>query len=430
MSKIWDKTNTKLNSLVEDYTVGNDHIVDLEFMIFDIQGSLAHAKGLKSIGILTAEELTQIEGALGKLAELASAKKVEIPKEMEDSHTFIESFLTEQIGETGKKIHTGRSRNDQALTMIRLWQLDKLAQLESSLKSLITLLLEKAKAYADVPFPGYSHTQQAMLTSVGHYLAAYAESLLDDLQSLESTKAILNKNPLGSAAGFGSNLELNRMLTTAELGFDAPIVNSLYAQNTRGKLDSIYAESMAQIMLTLNKIANDFLFFTTRELNYFDVPAELTTGSSIMPQKRNLDLLEILKGKSSRVISKQLELKNIYKDGISGYNREIQFTKEILLEITDITQSSLQVIALFFEQIKPNAKNIEDSIKKDIFSADIATQMSQDQGIPFRDAYKLAMKKAGQGEFDLQEELKKKKSLGSAGNLGLELLEERLSGFI
>ncbi len=425
MSKIWDKTNTKLNSLVEDYTVGNDHIVDLEFMIFDIQASLAHAKGLKSIEILTAEELAQIEGALAKLAELAKTNKVQIPKGMEDSHTFIESYLTKQIGETGKKIHTGRSRNDQALTMIRLWQLDKLAQLKSALADLITLLLGKAKVYADVPFPGYSHTQQAMLTSVGHYLAAYAESLLDDLQGLQSTKAVLNRSPLGSAAGFGSNLKLDRELTTAELGFDAPIINSLYAQNTRGKLDSIYAESMAQIMLTLNKIANDFLFFTTRELNYFDVPAELTTGSSIMPQKRNLDLLEILKGKSSRVISKQLELKNIYKDGISGYNREIQFTKEILLEITDITQSSLQVITLFFEQIKPNRKNIEDSIKKDIFSADIATQMSQEQGIPFRDAYKLAMEKAEQGEFNLQEELKKKKSLGSAGNLGLELLEER-----
>jgi argininosuccinate lyase len=303
--------------------------------------------------------------------------------------------------------------------------LDKLVQVKSKAKTLIKTLLKKAEEFADVPFPGYSHTQQAMLTSLGHYYACYAESLLDDLENLNYTHKILNKNPLGSAAGFGSNLELDRELTTEELGFDSMIINSLYAQNTRGKLDSIFAEAMSQIMLSLNKIANDFLLFTTREFSFFDIPDHLTTGSSIMPQKRNLDLFEIMKGKSSIVISKQLELKNIYKDGISGYNREIQFTKQIILEVTDITESSLKIVDLFIKECKPNSENIQSALKKDIFSADIATQMSKEKGIPFREAYKLALKKAEEGEFDLNEELSKKKSLGSAGNLGLDLLKEK-----
>lgn len=427
MSKIWDKTGTSLNPLVEDYTVGNDHITDIEFIQFDIEASIAHAKGLEKIGILSKEETSSLLSELNNLSEEIKKNGVVIPKELEDCHTFIESKLTDKLGDIGKKIHTGRSRNDQSLTMIRLWQIDKIKQNKELLKSLIRTLLGHAKRYESIPFPGYSHTQQAMLISVGHLYASYAESLINDLEFLSYAEKMINKSPLGSGAGFGSNLALDREFTANSLGFDGLNINSLYAQNTRGKIDSIFAEALSQIMLSLTKVANDMLIFTTREFAFFSVDQSITTGSSIMPQKRNMDLLEILKGNTSLVISDQLALKNIFKDGLSGYNREIQHTKNLIINIEKITSKSIKVIELFFNSIVPNEVEISKKIQRDIFSADIATEMSESQGIPFRDAYKIALEKAEKGHFNLQDELIKKKSLGSAGNLGLDLLEDKLN---
>lgn len=427
MAKLWKKSDTESNTLVEKYTAGTDYIFDVGLLPFDIVASKVHAQGLAKIGILTAEEFSQIMSALDALTEDAKAGKVSITPEMEDCHTVIENYLVEKIGEAGKKIHTGRSRNDQVAVAMRLYMKSQLAAIRKKCVSLASEFVDAAEKYKNIPMPGYSHTQQAMLSSVGHYMLALAESLLDDADFIAATQKHLNKNPLGSAAGFGVSLPLDREFTTKELGFAATQINSLYCQNSRGKFESVYMEALAQVMLTLGKFATDIVLFTSHEFDHFAVDESLTTGSSIMPQKRNLDVCEIMRGNVSVVIANQLMIKDITKNLLSGYNRDGQLIKKPIIESTHIVTDSLEVAQLVLKGITPKEENIKSKITPGIFAADIANNLVKEKSIPFRDAYKQAMELVADNKVDLAENIASKVSLGAPGNLDIEGYRARIA---
>ncbi len=420
MSKIWKKTETiQLHPSIEKYTVGTDYILDMKILPFDIQASKAHANMLQKIGIVTDIENTQLQEGLNEILNLYHENKIHITPQDEDCHTVIEAFLIKKYGDTGKKIHTGRSRNDQVLTAVRLYSQNALHHIIKKTEQLQKKFLEKALQYKNNPFPGYTHTQQAMLSSLGHYFSAFAESLENDIHFTKNIQTLTNQNPLGSAAGYGVSFHLDREMTTKELGFEKIQVNSLYCQQSRGKFESLVLESCAQIMLTLGKYAQDMILFTSQEFTFFTANDSVVTGSSIMPQKRNLDGLEIMRGHVSSVIAKQLEIKEISKNILSGYHRDLQLLKKPLIESIDITLDSLEIALIYLENLTPNQKNIESKITKEMFLADIANDMVQNENIPFRDAYTKAFERLDEYEVDFQKNISEKKSLGSPGNLGI-----------
>lgn len=425
MSKLWKKSDTTIHPAVEKYTAGTDYLFDQEVLPFDIVGTRAHVKGLESAGVLSAGELQQTLAALDALEKDFTAGSVHISPEDEDCHTVLENYLVAKIGEVGKKVHTGRSRNDQVLTATRLYMKHHLGALKKQCVELATSFVDYADKQKDVPMPGYSHTQQGMLSSVGHYMLAHAEALLDDADFIDIVSNHMDKSPLGSAAGFGVSIPLKREMVAKELGFAKLQVNSLYAQNSRGKFESAYMEALAQVMLTLGKFANDMLLFTSQEFDYFSVDASLTTGSSIMPHKHNLDAMEILRGNVSVVIANQLMIKDIAKNLLSGYNRDGQLMKKPLIESTHIVQDSIEIAGLVLQGLSPKPDSIRAKINPGIFTADIANDMVQQQGVAFRDAYKAAADMRPE-DVDLQKNLASKVSLGGPGNLYIEGYRNRI----
>lgn len=431
MGKIWDKSKKEtLHPAVEKYTVGTDTVFDMEFLPFEIAADRAHAKTLQKAGILTAEELQKISGGLDALEKDFAGGKIGIKTSDEDCYTVIENYLTEKLGDIGKKIHTGRSRNE-VVTMVRLYMKQNLSWLKNKTLALANSYAEYAEKYKDVPMPGYSHAQQAMLSSVGHYFSAFAESLLDDAEYISSTAKYLDKSPLGSAAGFGVSIPLDREFAAKELGLSKIQVNSLYCQNSRGKFESAYMECLAQIMLTLGRFANDMLLFTSKEFDFFSADNSIVTGSSIMPQKRNLDVLEIMRGNASVVIANQLLIKDLTKNLISGYNRDGQLIKKPLVESTKIVFDSVEVTGIVLSGLAPKPDSMKEKITSGIFTADIANDLVLKKGIPFRDAYKEAALQTAKEIPDLSKNLASKVSLGAPGNLRLQKLKEKIrkSGF-
>jgi argininosuccinate lyase len=425
MSKLWKKSDQKLHPAVEKYTAGTDYLFDQELLPFDIKASRAHAKGLHKIGVLSSEEVQKLLGAFDELEKDLKAGKIAITPEDEDSHTVIENYLVEKTGETGKKIHTGRSRNDQVVTATRLYMRSHLSDLKEECVVLAEQFVDAAEKYQKVPMPGYSHTQQAMLTSLGHYFAAFAESLLDDATHIAQVSEHINNNPLGSAAGFGTSIPVDREFTAKEMGFSGVQCNTLYVQNSRGKIESRYLEALVQVMLTLGKFANDMILFTSQEFDYFAVDTSLTTGSSIMPHKHNLDVMEVLRGNVSVVIANQLMVKDIAKNLVSGYNRDGQLIKKPLFESTRIVHESLEVAGLMLAGLTPKPENMRAKIDPGIFTADIANTLVQEKGMSFRDAYREAAGAATDG-MDLEKNIASKKSIGAPGNLGLDTYRERI----
>jgi len=426
-AKLWKKTDSTLHPVVEAYTVGEDYILDKALMLYDITASKVHAEALGHINILTKDEVTQLHNALDALSTKWKAGEIEIQIEDEDCHTVIENYLVAELGDVGKKIHTGRSRNDQVLTAMRLYMMGEIDEVVALAKKLTNQFLAFAKKYEQVPLPGYTHTQQAMLSSVGHYMCSYVESLLDDIDFLLMIKKHVNKNPLGSAAGFGVSLDLDRQYTTDTLGFDSIQVNSLYCQNSKGKFESLFLEGMVQVMMTLNKFAHDMLIFTAKESDFFDIADNLVTGSSIMPQKRNLDTMEILRAYVSVVCGNQNTIQSMLKNLMSGYNRDLQLIKKPVMESVQIVKDSLEVLAVFLEGVVPNQENIEARITKELFMADVATNLVKEKGIPFRDAYKQSVTAMKDYEIDYEKNIKSKISLGAPGNLAMDSYEQRLS---
>ncbi len=424
--KLWQKNLTPLHPLVEKYTVSEDCIWDEKILLYDIEASIAHAAGLLHINVINKQEYDALANGLAKLKKEYLAGKIKLTLADEDCHTLIESYLIKQVGVAGKKIHAGRSRNDQILVALRLLMKQEARLIVELTKKLAEKFLSQAKKYQDIPLPGHTHNQQAMLSIVGHYLSAWAEQLGDDAKLTAELGKHINKNPLGSAAGLGVSFPLDRDYTGKLMGFDETQINSLYCQNTRGKFEGVFLEGLTQIMITLSKFAGDMIFFTAREVGYFSFPDNFTTGSSIMPQKKNLDALELMRAFANVVMANQEIVKNINKNTISGYSRDYQLTKKPLLESIEIVKNSLAVAELFVAHIKPNSQTIADKIAPDIFAADIANELVEKKHLPFRDAYEKALKLVGKQKIDYQKIIKNRKSLGAPGNLGLDRIAKKI----
>lgn len=417
MSKLWQKSNTpSLHPAIEKYTAGTDYIFDLELFPFDIEASKAQASMLTSIEIITEEENIRLQNALTTLLQKWENNEIQILPKDEDCHTVIENFLIETCGDAGKKIHTGRSRNDQVLVAVRLFMKSKLFVLHTKSTELANLFLEKAKQYKNIPLPGYTHTQQAMLSSVGHLFSSYHQMLEWDTKSIHRILEQIDENPLGSAAGYGVSIPLDRKKTTEELGFARLQKNSLWCQSSRGKMESFAMEGLSQIMMSLGKYASDMLFFTTQELQFFTANDSVVTGSSIMPQKRNLDGLEIVRANNSVIVAKALEVKEISKNLISGYHRDLQLIKKPLFEAFQIVFDSLEVVEIYVENLSPNQTAIEEKITKEMFLADIANDLVKTKGMAFRDAYVEAYSHLETYQIDFSKNIAEKISEGSVGN--------------
>ncbi len=426
MSKLWSKhTKNTLHPVVEKFTAGSDYIYDMHLMPFDIEASAAHAKALVSAGVLKKSECVKIEKSLKQLLVRVAAGKIKITPKDEDCHTVIEQYLVSKLGDIGKKIHTGRSRNDQVLTAIRLYMRSEFLAVRNACLSLAEVFTSRAQKYARIPMPGYSHTQQAMLSSVGHYFASFAESLLDDESLLAALSQHADKNPLGSAAGFGTAIPLNRLLTTKSLGFAAVQINSLYAQASRGKFESMALEGLSQVSATLSRFANDMILFTSQEFGYFSADDRVVTGSSIMPHKKNLDPLELVRASHAVLLGNQVMIKEISKNLLSGYNRDLQLIKKPLIESFSLTREILEVVSVVLAHLEPNEKTIRAKIHDGMFTADIANDLVMTKNLPFRDAYIEAASMATKNQ-DLSKNLTSKKTLGAPGNLSLASYTKRI----
>ncbi|NBK23769.1 MAG: argininosuccinate lyase [Spirochaetia bacterium] len=419
MSKLWQK-DYSLDSLMEEFTVGNDYILDQELVIADCLASIAHARGLHEIGILDDEELATLTQGLAEIIGLRQQNAFPITLENEDCHTAIESYLTEHYGEVGKKIHTGRSRNDQVQTALRIWMREFALKLCNSTGELCEQLLSFASEHAEVPMPGRTHMQIAMPSSVGLWAAAYAEELYDEAQHLMHLSWTLDQSPLGSAASYGVPLPLDRQFTAEQMGFTRVQNNVLYANNSRGKFEAMLLDGCEYIALTLSKLAQDLMLFTLPEFGYFSLPRELCTGSSIMPQKKNPDGLELARSRSALVSSASIRVKSIIRSLPSGYNRDFQDTKEPLLQGTKATWQLVQIFSRMVKGLSVHEDKLITACTPELYATDIVLQQVV-EGKNFRDTYKEVGLHLDQvAKLDPVATLSTRTSLGTTGNLGLD----------
>ena len=388
MKKIWDrKLGIKTNEKVENYTVGVDYLLDLELLPYDILGTIAHAKMLRKINILTPKELGVLLNGLKKIMSLYKKGQFKIDKTQEDGHTAIEAYLTEKYGDVGKKIHTGRSRNDQSLTMTRLFSKEKLFKIKKDILELIKEIEKQNKKIGKTKMPGYTHMQRAMPSSVSMWLLSFRDSLKDDLLLLDATMKIIDQNPLGSAAGYGENtLGLDRKLTTKELNFSRIQQNPIYCAVSRGKFENIILQTISNIMFDIGKISNDLLLFTTFEFDFFSLPDSFRTGSSIMPQKKNYDVLELVRGNVAIFNGYKYQIENIIKNLPSGYNRDFQLTKEPYIKGMKLAEETIEVITLVIKNLEIKKQNLEKACTKEIYATDEAYRLVKG-GMNFREAY-------------------------------------------
>lgn len=421
MPKLWQTASSKLHPLAEKYTVGNDFELDRRLLPFDIEASKAHATALLKLKVLTRTEKNKLVAGLNQILKLHQKGKFIITQADEDCHTAIENYLVKKLGPLGKKIHTCRSRNDQVLVATRLYTRKKLKIISAELIKLEKVFLQMAKKYEFLPMPGYTHTRRAMPSSVGHWAAAYLEELINDHLLLETAYKLNDQNPLGAAAGFGINMPLDRKLTTRLLKFKRTQINSLYCVNSRGSTESFILSVCAKIMMTLGRLANELIWFTTPEFNFFDLPLEFTTGSSIMPQKRNPDVFEIVRSNVNVIVALQTQVKDISKNLICGYNRDTQLTKEPLIKGMGIARRSLEIMAVVMSEIKPKKEVLMKSLTPELFAVHEANRLVK-EGMPFRDAYQYVKENLHKLKVsDPVKAIKEVTSLGGPGNLGLHL---------
>ncbi len=423
--KLWKK-DYHLNKEIEKFTVGNDYLLDQKLIKYDVIGSIAHTLMLKKIKILNDNEFKKIKKLLIEILKINKKNKFKINMEDEDVHTAVENYLTKKLGSIGKKIHTARSRNDQVLVDTRLYTKEKLLEIKESIIQLIQVLLKIAEENKDLVFPGYTHTQKAMPSSIGLWLGAFAESLLDDTNQLNAVYQLNDQCPLGSVAGYGISLPIDRQYVAELLGFKKVQNNVLYVQNSRGKIELAVLSALNQIQLTLNKLATDLIWFSTTQFGYFELPKEFCTGSSIMPQKKNPDVLELVRAKSALMDGYVIQLNNIIKNLISGYHRDFQLTKEPLLKGLELTKSTLSIMVLVLEKLKINKQKCLDACTPEIFATDKALELVK-KGTPFRDAYKeISLNLDKLEKIDPVKDIMEKKHIGATGNLGLNELKKKL----
>ncbi|HEY2649385.1 MAG TPA: argininosuccinate lyase [Puia sp.] len=424
--KLWEKKGSDINTQIEKFTVGRDPEFDMLLAGYDVQGSMAHVKMLASVKMLNPEEADLILKELENIESEIKQGRFLIEDGVEDIHSQIELNLTKKIGEAGKKIHSGRSRNDQVAVDIKLFLRAEIQELRSEVKKLFDLLISLSAQYKNDLLPGYTHLQIAMPSSFGLWFSAYAESLVDDLEILSAAYQVVNKNPLGSGAGYGSSFPLNRKMTTELLRFKSLHYNVVYAQMSRGKTEKLVSFGMASIAATLSRLAMDACLYMNQNFGFISFPDELTTGSSIMPHKKNPDVFELIRARCNRIQSIPNELSLLINNLPSGYHRDMQLTKEILFPAIEDLKSCIGMTILMLSHIQVREGILRDEKYKYLFSVEAVNDLAN-QGVPFRDAYKTVGDQINKGEFSFdQSKPLKHTHEGSLGNLNLSEIKSEM----
>ncbi|MCA6065865.1 argininosuccinate lyase [Chryseobacterium sp. RG1] len=422
MKKIWQKDDNATNILVNQFTVGKDLDFDERLAKYDVKGSMAHCKMLAEVGIISNEESKQMVSVLAEILEDIENGIFEIDKSAEDIHSQVESILIEKLGDTGKKIHTARSRNDQVLLDIKLYLVDEIREITALTDEFFQILIKLAEQHKNVLLPGYTHLQIAMPSSFGLWFGAYAEALLDDVEMLFSVKNIINKNPLGSAAGYGSSFPIDRESTTYNLGFQSMNYNSVYAQMTRGKSEKMLSMAMATLAGTLGKFSYDVCLYLSQNFDFISFPKEFTTGSSIMPHKKNPDIFELVRARCNRIQALPNEFILLTNNLPSGYHRDMQLTKEILFPAIDSLKECLAILNYTLPNIQVKDGILEDEKYKYLFSVEKINEEVKN-GSSFRDAYVKVGQEIENNEFDFEIGNLNHTHQGSIGNLCLDKIE-------
>ncbi len=397
MATLWNK-GTSATERVENFTVGNDRQLDLRLAAYDIQGSKAHIQMLESIGLLSTEELQSLSAALDRIEATVRDGSFVLEDDVEDIHSQIELNLTRELGQTGKKIHSGRSRNDQVLVDIKLFLRDELLKIREETLQLFRTLQELSEKYKEVLLPGYTHFQIAMPSSFGMWFGAYAEALVDDMHMLHGAYKVVNRNPLGSAAGYGNSFPLDRDMTTRLLGFDSPVINSVAAQMSRGKTERCTASAMGSLALTLNKFAADCCMYMCPNFGFIHFPDSLTTGSSIMPHKKNPDVWEMVRGKCDRILSTENEISMLCSNLPHGYHRDYQLLKDILFPSLELMHDCLQMTDYMLAHIEVNTHILDNPLYSHLFTVEEVNRRTL-SGTPFREAYRQVGTEVNEGRF-------------------------------
>lgn len=419
MGKLWEK-GYNLDEAIERFTVGRDFLLDRDLITADAVAGVAHVRMLAATQLLHPEEAQALERELRGVARAAVRGEIAINRKDEDCHTVLEAVLTEKLGEAGKKVHTGRSRNDQVTAATRLLTRESLIAITEAGLAVVYRLLDRAGEEEETVMPGRTHLQIAMLSTFGLWLASWAEQLLDDLEILETTARLNNRSPLGSAASYGVPLPLDRELTARLLGFDSIQNNVLAVQHSRGTLDGRIVAALAGISTTLGRMAQDLILFSLPELDYVRLPAELCSGSSIMPQKRNPDVLELLRSRASVVEGWASQCRGVVQGLPSGYNRDLQDTKEPLLRALHTVREELDVALVVVERLEPQRETMSRALNAEVFATDYAYQLVR-EGVPFRDAYRRAAAEYRHKELPhVEEALRARTATGTPGNLNLQ----------
>lgn len=414
--KLWQKENTSVTEMVEKFTVGRDKEFDFILAKYDVMGSIAHVKMLGEVGLMTKEESELAVKGLEEISVEIEQGKFQIEEGVEDVHSQVEFLLTERIGDTGKKIHSGRSRNDQVAVDIKLFLRDQVREIKNKSYDLFELLINLSEKHKNDLLPGYTHLQLAMPSSFGLWFGAYAESLVDDLEMLAASYMVANKNPLGSGAGYGSSFPLSRKKTTEILKFRELNYNSVYAQMTRGKTEKLVAFGLSSIAATLSKLSMDCCLYMNQNFGFISFPPELTTGSSIMPHKKNPDVFELIRAKSNRIQSIPNELTILLNNLPSGYHRDLQLTKEILFPAIEDLKACLELMQLMLSNIHVQKDLLKNEQYKYLFTVEAVNQLVN-KGVSFRDAYRQVGNDVEAGKFQHDHTDMNHVHEGSLGNL-------------
>ncbi|PCJ98968.1 MAG: argininosuccinate lyase [Flavobacteriaceae bacterium] len=422
--KLWDK-GFSTDKKIDHFTVGNDRELDMLLAKYDVIASKAHAKMLGKIGLLSEKETSDLVTELNNIDKSIAEGTFIIEDSFEDMHSKIEFLLTEKLGDTGKKIHTARSRNDQVLVAMHLYLKDELTEIKNQTAALFNLLLDLAEEHKSVLLPGYTHLQIAMPSSFGLWFSAYAESLVDDLYFINAAYKVADQNPLGSAAGYGSSFPIDRNFTTKEMGFETMKYNVVAAQMGRGKVEKATAFGMSSIGATISKMAMDICLYMSQNFNFISFPDELTTGSSIMPHKKNPDVFELIRAKCNKIQSVPNQLILITNNLPSGYHRDLQLVKEVIVPAIQDLKACLELLTFSLKEIKVNKGILEDPKYDYLFSVDTLNELVQN-GMPFRDAYKKMGIEINEGTFSPKRDIKHTHD-GSLGNLCLSEIRKKMN---
>ncbi len=425
--KLWDK-GTSVNELIEKFTVGKDRELDLYLAKFDVLGSIAHAKMLQSINLLSVSELAELQTELVSIFRIIEKGDFRIEDGVEDVHSQVELMLTRKLGDTGKKIHSGRSRNDQVLLDLKLFTRSEIQKLVVAVAQLFDKLLTKALTNQQYLMPGYTHLQVAMPSSFGLWFSAYAESLVDDLVLLRAAYRITNQNPLGSAAGYGSSFPLDRQMTTDLLGFESMNYNVIYAQMGRGKMEKTVAFALSSVAATISKFAYDVCLFMSQNFGFVSLPDELTTGSSIMPHKKNPDVFELVRAHCNKIQAVPYQISLITNNLPSGYFRDLQILKEVFLPSFQELTDCISIAGFAIDNMTVNTNLLDDDRYKYVFSVEDVNKLVM-QGMPFRDAYKKVGNQINAGTYEPSREVNHTHK-GSIGNLCLDEIADRMVAVI